>query len=112
MTNGHEHNHAKFLLVADKGKEEEQQEQSSIRNRLKTSNYNINKKDSCPRPLLGDENENPKYYHTEKFGQNLLMNSDSNTAIAANKLIADENHGHQFYVGEVNVTGENVKRII
>ena len=91
----------------------EKQEQSSIRNRVKTSNYNINKKDSGPRPTLADENENPtKYYHTEKFGQSLLMNSDSHTAIAANKLIADETHAHQFFVGEVNVTGENVKRII
>jgi len=40
------------------------------------------------------------------------MNSDSNTAIAASKLIAEENHNHQFFVGEVNVTGEAVKRII
>ena len=54
----------------------------------------INKKDSAgssSRPPLSGENDfegmRPKeYYHTEKFGPNVMMSSESYSAIAASNI--------------------------
>jgi hypothetical protein len=56
--------------------------------------------------------ERPKeYYHTEKFGSNLLMNSDSHSAIAKGGEMPTNAEGNQFYVGEMSINGEYVKRM-
>lgn len=66
---------------------------SKNRNRLKSNHYN-GKKDSGKPEEFGETNllsgGGKPNYNTEKFGQHLLVNSDSHTAIAAAKLTGDD----------------------
>ena len=103
---------SKMLLLADKNQQITADEYASSaiessdgkngaigtnsinRNRLKSNNGHVLKKENGTKVEEIIEVSNihgakaKEYYNTEKFGQHLLMNSDSHTALAAAKLQA------------------------